>query len=136
MKLTMAKHRLRLFSAVLVFSAWLFSVASADAQVATNVAYNWKSGTEAMNDLEISLVQLEADLNAQIPGSPDYLNTEARIDYYKMIHFFIEEGKSVEEAIMLALGYVDTTWLGLDYSPTVLNTRAQWYNGALQVLTN
>lgn len=132
----MAKHRLRLFSAVLVFSAWLFSVASADAQVATNVAYNWKSGTEAMNDLEISLVQLEADLNAQIPGSPDYLNTEARIDYYKMIHFFIEEGKSVEEAIMLALGYVDTTWLGLDYSPTVLNTRAQWYNGALQVLTN
>ncbi|MCK6693936.1 MAG: hypothetical protein L6Q97_17780 [Thermoanaerobaculia bacterium] len=132
----MAKHRLRLFSAVLVFSAWLFSVASADAQVATNVAYNWKSGTEAMNDLEISLVQLEADLNAQTPGSPAYLNTEARIDYYKMIHFFIEEGKSVEEAIKLALGYVDTTWLGLDYSPTVLNTRAQWYNGALQVLTN
>ena len=132
----MARHGLRLFTAVLVFSAWLFSVASADAQVATNVAYNWKSGSEAINDLEISLVQLEANLNAQTPGSPAYLDAEARIDYYKMIHFFVEQGKSVEEAIKLALGYVDTTWLGLDYSTAVLTTRTQWYNDALQLLTN
>lgn len=132
----MARHGLRLFSAVLVFSAWLFSVASADAQVATNVAYNWKSGAEAMNDLEISLVQLEANLNAQTPGSPAYLDAEARLAYHKLIYEFIEQGKSVEEAVKLALAYVDTTWLGVDYSAIVLNTRTQWYNDALQMLTN
>lgn len=132
----MARHGLRLFTAVLVFSAWLFSVASADAQVVTNVAYNWKSGFEAINDLEISLVQLEANLNAQTPGSPAYFDAEARLTYYKLIHDFIEQGNSVEEAIKLALGYVDTTWLGLDYSSVVLNTRALWYNDALQLLTN
>lgn len=136
MKLTMARHGLRLFTAVLVFSAWLFSVAGAGAQVSTNVARDWKSGSEAINDLEISLVQLEADLNAQTPGSPAYLEVEAKIDYYKMIYLFIEEGKSVEEAIKLALAYPDTTWLGVDSSAAVLAARTQWYNEALQVLVN
>lgn len=136
MKWTMTKHGFRWLPMLVLFSAWLFSVARMDAQAISNHSQSWKTESEALTELDAELLQMAAALNGQTPGTPAYQDTESRIDYYKTIYFFIEQGKSVAEAIQLALGYVDTTWIGEDYSTAVLAARDQWYNGALGLLTN
>jgi len=121
---------------LVLFSTWLFSAARADAQVLSNKSNDWKTESEALDKLDSELLQLAAVLNGQTPGTPNYLDTDAHVDYYKNIYNLIEQGKSVAEAVQVALGYVDTTWLGFDYSPQVLSAKTQWYNDALAILTN
>ena len=136
MKLTMARHGLRLFTATVLFGAWLFSVSSAGAQELSNQYRNWKTEPEATLKLESEITQLMTTMNGQTPGTPAFETTESQMTYYKMILNFISQGKSVAEAIELALPYADTSWLGPDSSPAVDAHRTQLYNDALGALTN
>lgn len=132
----MARHGVRLFTMLVLFCACLFSASRASAQIASNKSQSWKTESQALGELTVQIDQLLITQSGQTPATPAYLNTESHIVYYKMIHALIAQGKTVPEAISLALGYADTTWLGTDDSSTVQAARTQWYNDALAFLTN
>lgn len=130
----MARHGLRLFTAVVLFGAWLFSGTRADAQVLGTQKLNWKTEAEALTVLEAKINLVATTMDSQTPGTPAYQDSEAHVSYYKAIYSLITGGSSVPESTINGLGYA--TLSVLDFDPTAESIRTQLYNEAVVILTN
>jgi hypothetical protein len=140
MKKTIKRFGFRsLLSAVFLFGALLFGVASAQAQTsldqAMGQAQNWKTEADAVIALEAAMEQLSADLGVLIPGSPQFRSTEGQITLYKETYVLLLANSTVQQALAGGVERINdskNTTTSMYSSTEVVG----FYNNAVVLLTN
>lgn len=138
MKKAFATLGLRSFVAVFFVLGGLFLTPNrAGAQ-----SYNWKTGPEALSELNNQVDQFSIQLSGQTPGTPAYNNSLAHLHYYKEISSEIEGGAAVDQAALNSLSIFDVTVSSFKANAettdvTVTKTMVQTlYADAVVILTN
>ena len=142
MRKAMAKHGLRLFTAVFVllgaltFSATETQAQGADLQLmAQSQTYNWLTEAEAMLALNTQLIIKTNKLSTLTPGTPAYNDVKNQLVFYKLIYAGIEGGTSTMDATNNNLFKVPNENGSVDNSPIPVNFE-QLYINAIGLLTN
>ncbi len=142
MKKAMAKHGLKLLTAVLfLFGALAFSATKAQAQSTDITLMNqsqnltWISEAEAMTVLESQISALANSLPGLLPGSGAYNNALNHLVYYKLIFSGIETGLSTQESANTNLLNVPNENGSQDGSAPIPVNLNQLYSDAVGLLT-
>ena len=76
--------------------------------------HNWVTENDALAILENAIATSADQLSLLLPVSPQYKNLMFHITYYKLILGLLEEGKTTQQAVQLALDQMNAAGYAID----------------------